>query len=92
MQSAVEADLKQLDFIFAVYRRMDPVIDTSEIAKEMDTLNAQIAKQEASIAAQQKQLTAELNQANQILQELPNQLKGMDELYSAITGSTSSLR
>ena len=31
-------------------------------------------------------LTAELNKANQILQELPTQLTGMDELYSAITG------
>ena len=35
MQSAVEADLTQLDFIFAVYKRMDPVIDTSEIVKEI---------------------------------------------------------
>jgi len=35
MQSAVEADLRQLDLVFAVYRRMDPVIDTSEIAKEI---------------------------------------------------------
>src|SRR5205823_1462018 len=35
MQSAVEADLRQLDLIFAVYRRMDPVIDTSEIAREI---------------------------------------------------------
>ena len=35
MQSAVEADLKQLDWLFAIHRRMDPVIDTSEIAKEI---------------------------------------------------------
>src|SRR5205085_2457606 len=35
MQSAVEADLVQLDWIFAIHRRMDPVIDTSEIAKEI---------------------------------------------------------
>jgi predicted unusual protein kinase regulating ubiquinone biosynthesis (AarF/ABC1/UbiB family) len=35
MPSAVEADLRQLDLIFAVYRRLDPVIDTSEIAKEI---------------------------------------------------------
>jgi predicted unusual protein kinase regulating ubiquinone biosynthesis (AarF/ABC1/UbiB family) len=35
MQSAVEADLKQLEWIFAIHRRMDPVIDTSEIAKEI---------------------------------------------------------
>ncbi|QJP16778.1 AarF/ABC1/UbiB kinase family protein [Starkeya sp. ORNL1] len=35
MQSAVEADLGQLDFIFALHRRMDPAIDTREIAKEI---------------------------------------------------------
>jgi predicted unusual protein kinase regulating ubiquinone biosynthesis (AarF/ABC1/UbiB family) len=35
MQSAVEADLRQLQLIFAIHRRMDPVIDTSEIAKEI---------------------------------------------------------
>jgi predicted unusual protein kinase regulating ubiquinone biosynthesis (AarF/ABC1/UbiB family) len=35
MQSAVEADLKQLDFVFALHRRMDAAIDTREIAKEI---------------------------------------------------------
>ena len=35
MQSAVEADLRQLSLIFAIHRRMDPVIDTTEIAKEI---------------------------------------------------------
>jgi flagellar hook-associated protein 2 len=35
---------------------------------------------------QQVSLTNELNQANQILQELPSQLDGVNELYSAITG------
>ena len=35
MQSAVEADLQQLDLLFAIHRRMDPVIDTTEIAKEI---------------------------------------------------------
>lgn len=35
MQSAVEADLKQLELVFAVHRRMDPAIDTREIAKEI---------------------------------------------------------
>jgi predicted unusual protein kinase regulating ubiquinone biosynthesis (AarF/ABC1/UbiB family) len=35
MQSAVEADLQQLQLIFAIHRRMDPVIDTTEIAKEI---------------------------------------------------------
>ncbi|RAI27664.1 ABC transporter ATP-binding protein [Rhodoplanes serenus] len=35
MQSAVEADLQQLGWLFALHRRMDPAIDTSEIAKEI---------------------------------------------------------
>ncbi|WP_230531391.1 ABC1 kinase family protein [Microvirga roseola] len=35
MQSAVEADLGQLEFVFALHRRMDPVIDTREISKEI---------------------------------------------------------
>jgi predicted unusual protein kinase regulating ubiquinone biosynthesis (AarF/ABC1/UbiB family) len=35
MQSAVEADLAQLDFLFAIHRRMDPAIDTREIVKEI---------------------------------------------------------
>src|SRR5258708_16018588 len=34
MQSAVEADLQQLDWLFAIHRRMDPAIDTTEIARE----------------------------------------------------------
>jgi flagellar hook-associated protein 2 len=50
------------------------------------SLNAEVSKEDAYIASQQKTLTAELNQANEILQELPSQLDGMDELYSAITG------
>lgn len=35
MQSAVEADLRQLQLLFAIHRRMDPAIDTTEIAKEI---------------------------------------------------------
>jgi predicted unusual protein kinase regulating ubiquinone biosynthesis (AarF/ABC1/UbiB family) len=35
MKSAVEADLRQLEWLFALHRRMEPVIDTSEIAKEI---------------------------------------------------------
>ena len=31
MQSAVEADLQQLEWLFALHRRMDPAIDTTEI-------------------------------------------------------------
>lgn len=49
-------------------------------------LNAEISKQEALISTEQTSLTAELNSANEIMQELPTQLQGMNELYSAITG------
>jgi len=35
MQSAVEADLNQLGFLFALRKRFDPAIDTSEIAVEI---------------------------------------------------------
>jgi predicted unusual protein kinase regulating ubiquinone biosynthesis (AarF/ABC1/UbiB family) len=35
MQSAVEADLRQLAILFAIHRRFDPAIDTSEIIKEI---------------------------------------------------------
>ncbi|MBL8908008.1 MAG: AarF/ABC1/UbiB kinase family protein [Rhizobiales bacterium] len=35
MDSAVEADLRQLQLVFAIHKRMDPVIDTSEIAEEI---------------------------------------------------------
>ena len=35
MQSAVEADLKQLEWLFALHRRMEPAIDTREINQEI---------------------------------------------------------
>src|SRR6266568_7464477 len=35
LQSAVEADLQQLDWLFAIHRCLDPAIDTTEIAKEI---------------------------------------------------------
>src|SRR6185436_20148709 len=35
MQSAVEADLKQLEVAFALHRRMNSWLDTREIAKEI---------------------------------------------------------
>jgi len=35
MQSAVEADLRQLSILFAIRRRFDPAIDTREIIKEI---------------------------------------------------------
>jgi predicted unusual protein kinase regulating ubiquinone biosynthesis (AarF/ABC1/UbiB family) len=35
MRSAVEADLRQLDVVFGLHRRLNPVIDTREMAKEI---------------------------------------------------------
>ncbi len=35
MASAVEADIRQLNLIFSIHNRMDPVIDTSEIRHEI---------------------------------------------------------
>ena len=50
------------------------------------TLNANISREESMISIQQKSLTAELNSANEIMQALPSQLDGINQLYSAITG------
>ena len=50
------------------------------------TLNADISKEQSLISAQQVSLTAVLNSANEIMQQLPSQLEGVNELYSAITG------
>jgi predicted unusual protein kinase regulating ubiquinone biosynthesis (AarF/ABC1/UbiB family) len=36
MASIVEADLRQLEIVFALHRRLNPVIDTREMAKEID--------------------------------------------------------
>ena len=35
MSSAVEADLRQLEIVFALHRRLNPVIDTREMTKEI---------------------------------------------------------
>lgn len=50
------------------------------------TLNTEISREETLISTQQTSLTAELNSANEILQELPTQLQGVNEMYSAISG------
>ena len=50
------------------------------------TLNAEITREDALIEAQKIKLTTELNTANQIMQGLPTQLEGINQLYSAITG------
>lgn len=62
MQSAVEADLKQLEWLFAIHRRMDPAIDTSEIFKE---IGARVREEldyerEARHAALYRQMLAEV--------------------------------
>ena len=54
------------------------------------TLNANISRQNLVISAQQVSLTTELNSANEILQELPSQLQGVNEMYSAISGYNES--
>ncbi|MGA2808368.1 MAG: flagellar filament capping protein FliD [Terracidiphilus sp.] len=53
-------------------------------------LNAEITKENLLISEQQTSLTAELDSANEILQELPSQLDSVNELYSAITGYNQS--
>jgi flagellar hook-associated protein 2 len=50
------------------------------------SLNAEISKEQSYISVQQSSLTAELNSANQIMQQLPTELEGINELYSAVTG------
>jgi flagellar hook-associated protein 2 len=55
------------------------------------TLNAEVSKEQSYISAQQISLTAELNSANEIMQMLPSQLQGVNELYSAITGYNQNL-
>ena len=50
------------------------------------TLNVEIYREESLISAQQKNLTTELNRANQILQAIPSMLNQVNALYSASTG------
>ena len=50
------------------------------------SLNANISREQSQISSESSSLTTELNSANQILQQLPTELQGMNELYSAITG------
>ena len=50
------------------------------------TLNADLTREDTLISSQQKSLTAELNSANEILQSLPSQLQGINEIYAAMTG------
>lgn len=49
-------------------------------------LNKNISDQETRIANDKTRLTAQLNEANQILQSIPDQVNEVNQLYSAITG------
>jgi len=55
-------------------------------SSEESTLNANISNENAYISTQQANLTAELNAANDTLEEIPSQINEVNELYSAITG------
>lgn len=50
------------------------------------TLNTDISREDSLISAESKSLTLELNSANEILQEIPQQLSEVNMIYSAITG------
>lgn len=54
------------------------------------TLNADISKEDLLISSESKSITAVMNSANAILQEIPMQISEVNELYSAITGYSSS--
>ncbi len=55
-------------------------------AAQEAALNLDVTNENALLATQKTQLTAELNTANQILQSIPSQLNQVNEMYSAITG------
>ncbi|MET1412751.1 AarF/ABC1/UbiB kinase family protein [Roseibium sp. HPY-6] len=60
MASAVEADLKQLQMLFSLHRRMSPAIDTREIAKEISARvreELDYTREAAHIAVYQEILT-----------------------------------
>jgi predicted unusual protein kinase regulating ubiquinone biosynthesis (AarF/ABC1/UbiB family) len=61
MRSAVEADLNQLDVIFALHRRMQAAIDTREMAKEIaDRIREELDyKREAKNAALYRAILAD---------------------------------
>ena len=64
MASAVEADLKQLQMLFSLHRRMSPAIDTREIAKE---ISARVREEldyarEAAHIAMYQQILADYDQ------------------------------
>ena len=55
-------------------------------SSEEAALNSDITNENALLATQKTQLTAELNQANQILQSIPSQLDEVNSIFDSITG------
>jgi flagellar hook-associated protein 2 len=55
-------------------------------SSQESSLNTNISHENSAISTQQTQLTTELNEANYTLEEIPQQLQSVNELYSAITG------
>ena len=55
-------------------------------ASQESGINTNLATEDLRLAAEKTRLTSELNQANQILQSIPQQLNQVNEIYSAITG------
>jgi flagellar hook-associated protein 2 len=55
-------------------------------AAQEKALNQNISNQEELISAQKTQLTTELNIANFTLQQIPQQIEYVNQIYSAITG------
>ena len=55
-------------------------------SSEESQLNTNITNENTFISSQQALLTSELNTANQTLEQIPEQVNEVNELYSAITG------
>jgi flagellar hook-associated protein 2 len=55
-------------------------------SSQESSLNTSISNEEAQINTEKAQLTAELNEANYTLEQIPSELQQVNEIYSAITG------
>jgi flagellar hook-associated protein 2 len=62
----------------------------SQLSVEESTVKSKISTEDAFISKQKATLTAELDQANTTLQEIPLQLNEINEIYSAFTGFNSN--
>ena len=62
----------------------------SQDSTEESGLNTDVTHENTAIASEKINLTAELNQANEILQSIPSQLNEVNEIYSSETGYNQS--